>query len=180
MVTVKTLPQQLLKNIEKGEFQKARREVTFAGESYKNPDDKQILLRLIIKPIRRIYCGDFPWLFATRIWRRNLSWLLSIEICRGYLSFVFISKSCLYESKPFLYVSKTFLFVGFSLLTVFFFVIAVAVIGHRTKQKTNIKMKKAQIIEISYFSHAIGQNYITYHVSWSFVIFFRHICIFHF
>ena len=39
IVTVKVLTQRLLKikNIKKREFQKARREVTFAGKFYKNP-----------------------------------------------------------------------------------------------------------------------------------------------
>ena len=39
IVTVKVLTQRLLKikNIKKREFQKARKEVTFAGKFYKNP-----------------------------------------------------------------------------------------------------------------------------------------------
>ena len=81
---------------------------------------------------------NLPWEFAVAICRRILPWEFAAGICRGFFVFVsktffvYVSKSCLYGSKPFLHVSKTFLFVRFSLLTVFLFVIAVAVMGHRT------------------------------------------------
>ena len=88
----------------------------------------------------RIFCGNLPRELAVAICRENLPQEFAVAICRGYLPFVFViksffvyvSKSCLYERKPFLYVSKSFLFVRFSLLTMFLFVIAVAVMGHRT------------------------------------------------
>ena len=85
-----------------------------------------------------ICCENLPQEFAVGICCKNLLWLFASRICHGYLPFVFVSnsffvyvsKSCLYESKPFLHVGKTFLFVRFSSLTVFLFVIAVAVMGH--------------------------------------------------
>ena len=95
---------------------------------------------------------NLPWLFAARICRKNLPQEFAVAICLENLpqefavaicpgifvfvsksSFVYVSKSCFYQSKPFLYVSKTFFFGRFSLLTVFLFVIAVAVMGHRTE-----------------------------------------------
>ena len=84
------------------------------------------------------YRGNLSQEFAVTICRENLPQEFALEICRGisvFVSktfFVYVSKSCLYGSKTFLYVSKTFLFVRFSLLTVFLFVIAVAVMGHRS------------------------------------------------
>ena len=86
----------------------------------------------------RICRGYLPREFAAGICRGNLPQEFAVAICRGffvYVSeyfFVYVSKSCLYGSKPFLHVSETFLFVRFSLSIVFLFVIAVAVMGHRT------------------------------------------------
>ena len=89
-----------------------------------------------------LLCYLFLFIFTCEPLRHseNLPQEFAVPICRGHFLFVFViksffvyvSKSCLYERKPFLYVSKSFLFVRFTLLTVFLFVIAVAVMGHRT------------------------------------------------
>ena len=63
----------------------------------------------------RICRGYFSREFAAGICRGNLLQESAVAICHGYLPFVFakrsffvyVSKSCLYESKPFLYVCKT-------------------------------------------------------------------------
>ena len=94
--------------------------------------------------------GVLPWEFAVAICRGNLPQLFAVEICHSYLlwvcfvyvskpfclskSFFFASKSFLFESKPFLICKqKLFLFPRISSLTLFLFVIAVAVMGHRTQ-----------------------------------------------
>ena len=63
-----------------------------------------------------ICCKNLPCLFAAGIFRGYLLREFAAEICRGYLPwlfvrksfFVYVTKSCSYESKPFLYVSNTF------------------------------------------------------------------------
>ena len=78
------------------------------------------------------------YITCSRVCRGNLPQEFAVAICSGLFVFVsksffvYVSKSCSYGSKSFLYVSQTFLFMRFSLLTVFLFVIAVAVMGHRT------------------------------------------------
>ena len=87
----------------------------------------------------RICRGYLSREFTTGICRGNLPREFAVAICRGFFVFasksffVYVRKSCLYESKPFLYVSKTFLFVKFSSLTAIIFVIVVAAVGHRNK-----------------------------------------------
>ena len=104
----------------------------------------------------RICRGNLSREFAVTIYRENLPQEFALEICRGYLGFfvfvstfffVYVINSCLYGSKPFLYVSKTFLFVRFSLLPMFLFVIAVAVMGHRTTKVRLFHFEKMFLTE---------------------------------
>ena len=104
----------------------------------------------------RICRANLPQQFAVAICRENMpqefaGYLLrefAVAICRGIFVFVskfffvYVTKSCFYESKPFSYVSKTFLLLRFSLSAVFFFVVAVAVMDHRTFYYKNFFYKK--------------------------------------
>ena len=95
--------------------------------------------------------------FAVAICRENMPQEFAEAICCGFFvfisksSFVYVSKSCFYQSRAFLYVSKTFLFVKFSLLTVLLFVIAVAVMGHHNSLNLNsCFQQKMLIIDITF------------------------------
>ena len=104
----------------------------------------------------RICRANLPQQFAVAICRENMpqefaGYLLrefAVAICRGIFVFVskfffvYVTKSCFYESKPFSYVSKTFLLLRFSLSAVFFFVVPVAVMDHRTFYYKNFFYKK--------------------------------------
>ena len=93
------------------------------------------------------------------ICRVYLTQKFSVAICRGFLVFVsklffvYVSKSCLYESQPFSYVTETFLFVRFSLLTVFLLLLpwqlwirwlitAITIAKRNTVKKENFTNKK--------------------------------------
>ena len=83
--------------------------------------------------------------YLPREYAAGICWLFAPRICRGYLPWVFciyVTKSCFYESKPFSYVSKTFLLLRFSLSAVFLFVVALAVMDHRTFYYKNFSYRK--------------------------------------
>ena len=99
--------------------------------------------------------GYLPWLFAAGICRSYLPRVCFVYVSKPFFcvskSFFFVSKSFWIESKPFLYVGKTFLFMSISLLTMFLFVIAVAVMGHRTVSPSE---QKRQIIILRHIIRA--------------------------
>ena len=96
---------------------------------------------------------NLPWEFSARTCRGYLRQELAMGICHENLpqdfavaifcvdlpfafvsesSFLYVNKSCYMKGNLFCMWAKLFLFARFSLLTVFLFVIAVAVMGHRT------------------------------------------------
>ena len=101
----------------------------------------------------RIFRKNLPWLFEAGTCHGNLSQEFAVVICHENLpqdfavaifcvnlpfafvsesSFLYVNKSCYMKGNLFCMWAKLFLFARFSLLTVFLFVIAVAVMGHRT------------------------------------------------
>ena len=98
-------------------------------------------------------CRDsLPQLFVVGICRSYLSWEFTVDICRGNVLQLFavglfcVCKQTFFLFKQILFLLNLFylkenvfyiwaklsLFIRISLLTVFLFVIAVAVMGHRT------------------------------------------------
>ena len=98
-------------------------------------------------------CRDsLPQLFVVGICRSYLSWEFTVDICRGNVLQLFaVGLFCVCKQTFFLFEqilfllnlfylkenvfyiwAKLYLFIRISLLTVFLFVIAVAVMGHRT------------------------------------------------
>ena len=129
------------------------------------------LLQLFAVEICRSY---LPWLFAAAVCRSYLPWEFAVGICRSYLSWVFAvglffvckqtfflcERIFLLCKQTFFYWKRTFfiweqnffLFMRISFLTVFLFVIAVAVMGHRTFEYKSFSNTSISWLNINIFS----------------------------